>query len=171
MAAEDLTYRQRLFVEAYLGKANGNATEAARQAGYAWPDRQGTQQLAKSSVRAAISLRAAEAGMDANEVLGRLSDLARADMSDFLKVDKDGGYKIDLNKAKRRNKLSLIKKLTPTKFGLGIELHDPMAALDRMAKYHGLMDRIDLSHAEDEALAPGAPGDQGEGADPPPEAG
>jgi phage terminase small subunit len=31
---DDLTYKQRLFVEFYLGEASGNATEAARLAGY-----------------------------------------------------------------------------------------------------------------------------------------
>jgi len=30
----ELTYKQKLFVEHYLGEANGNATDAARRAGY-----------------------------------------------------------------------------------------------------------------------------------------
>ncbi|MCA9530489.1 MAG: terminase small subunit [Myxococcales bacterium] len=34
MARRDLTEKQRRFVEAYVGPARGNATEAARRAGY-----------------------------------------------------------------------------------------------------------------------------------------
>lgn len=49
-----LTRRQALFVAAYLGQANGNATEAARIAGYRHPHVQGTQNLAVPSIRAAV---------------------------------------------------------------------------------------------------------------------
>ncbi|MCA9644748.1 MAG: terminase small subunit [Myxococcales bacterium] len=38
MAARGLTQKQRLFVEAYVGPAKGNATEAARIAGYSGSD-------------------------------------------------------------------------------------------------------------------------------------
>jgi phage terminase small subunit len=34
----ELTTKQRLFVEAFIGAANGNATEAARLAGYQGSD-------------------------------------------------------------------------------------------------------------------------------------
>jgi phage terminase small subunit len=35
----ELTFRQRLFVEAYIGEANGNATEAARIASSRRPNK------------------------------------------------------------------------------------------------------------------------------------
>lgn len=37
----ELTDRQRRFIEAFLGDARGNATEAARMAGYRWPSKVG----------------------------------------------------------------------------------------------------------------------------------
>lgn len=49
-----LNERQRRFVEAYCGPAMGNATEAARQAGYKFPDVQGARLLGHVSVKAAI---------------------------------------------------------------------------------------------------------------------
>ena len=49
-----LTYKQRLFVSAYLGEANGNATEAARIAGYADPGIRGHELVKNSKIRAAI---------------------------------------------------------------------------------------------------------------------
>lgn len=49
-----LNERQRRFVESYCGPAMGNATEAARQAGYKFPDVQGARLLGNVSVKAAI---------------------------------------------------------------------------------------------------------------------
>ena len=38
-----LTERQRAFIEAYLGDARGNASEAARVVGYRWPSKVGPE--------------------------------------------------------------------------------------------------------------------------------
>lgn len=60
----ELTEKQRRFVEAYMGEAAGNATEAARQAGYAGDDitlaSVGYENLRKPQIRAAIESRAEE---------------------------------------------------------------------------------------------------------------
>lgn len=62
--AAELTEKQRRFVEAYMGEAAGNATEAARQAGYAGDDitlaSVGYENLRKPQIRAAIESRAEE---------------------------------------------------------------------------------------------------------------
>jgi len=50
----NLTERQRRFVEAYVGKAEGNATEAARLAGYSHETTQGPRLLENVGVREAI---------------------------------------------------------------------------------------------------------------------
>ena len=66
---EGLTGKQRLFVEAYLGPARGNATEAARLAGYKGTDTvlgaMGAENLKKPKIKAAIEgalVKAARAG-------------------------------------------------------------------------------------------------------------
>lgn len=140
MAKGDLTFKQRLFVEAYLGKANGNATEAARIAGYASPNVEGTRTLAKASIRVAIDARVSVVALTASEVLARIADIATADMTDFITVDAKGYPWLDLRRAKKAKKLNLIRKLTPTKFGMSVELHDPVTALIQLGKYHGLWD-------------------------------
>lgn len=53
-ALKKLNERQRRFVESYCGPAMGNASEAARQAGYRFPDVQGARLLVHVRVQAAI---------------------------------------------------------------------------------------------------------------------
>ena len=59
-----LTQKQRLFVEAYVGEARGNATEAARLAGYKGRDttlaQVGAENLRKPYIASAIEKRAEE---------------------------------------------------------------------------------------------------------------
>lgn len=132
-----LTYKQQLFVSFYLGEAEGNASEAARMAGYALPDKSGSRLVGKSRIRAAIDAKLDEVALTSNEILARLSGHATADIGDFLKFS-GGSYILDLDKARKRGKLHLIKKLRPTKFGTAIELHDSQAALVHLGKYRGL---------------------------------
>jgi phage terminase small subunit len=156
MAAHDLNFRQRLFVSAYLGKAMGNATEAARIAGYRHPMEYSHQLLQKTTVREAIARKAEEVTLSANEILSRLADQASADMSDFLTIGEDG-VKVDLEKARRLGRLHQIKKFSRNKFGIVLELHDSQSALALLGKYHGLFDRIELGDESDEALTARSP--------------
>lgn len=148
----NLTHKQRLFVDYYLGEANGNATKAARMAGYSCPSEQGSQLLRKTSVRAAIDSMLAGAAMSAKEVLARLSEFASADIGDYVSLDADGDGWVDISKAKRAKRMRVVKKLKFTKKtfereGLAttdqtaeIELHSPLTALDKLAQYHRLYD-------------------------------
>lgn len=110
-AGDGFTGKQRIFIDAYL--SNGfNATEAARTAGYKAKDDHslasiGYENLRKPEISAAVAERLNEAAMSANEVLARLSKIARGEVNDFL--DEDG--KFDLPKARRLNKTGLLKKL------------------------------------------------------------
>jgi hypothetical protein len=106
----DLTGKQRLFTEAYL--SNGfNATEAARSAGYKGNDNvlgvTGFDNLRNPKIAVIVQHRMNEAAMSANEVMARLSTIARGDVNDCL--DEDG--KFDLQKARRLQKTRLLKKL------------------------------------------------------------
>lgn len=147
--SERLTFKQRQFVSHFLGEANGNATEAARMAGYSSPKQQGTENLAKPSIAAAIAAKLEGPAMHADEVLARLSDMASVDMADFVTVT-ESSHKIDIPKAVKSGKSHLIKKLTPTKFGLSIELHDSQAALEKLGRYHGLFKDKVIVAVEDE---------------------
>jgi phage terminase small subunit len=69
---EGLTEKRRRFVEAYMGQAKGNATEAARIAGYAKPTEEGYRLLRNAQVRAAIDVRVkSDPGVKTREQLQR----------------------------------------------------------------------------------------------------
>lgn len=51
---DNLTEKQHKFVEAYVGQAKGNATQAARLAGYSIPERSGHENIKKRKILEAI---------------------------------------------------------------------------------------------------------------------
>lgn len=88
-----LTLKQEKFVAAYLGAANGNATEAARMAGYKQPAVYGQQLLRKTYISARIKAQVAEYAGTSKEVLDELASVAFAPWIDFVEVvgrTKDG---------------------------------------------------------------------------------
>ncbi len=140
-AASVLTFRQRLFVSYYLGDANGNATEAARMAGYAVPGVQGCENLAKPNIRAEIEAALVGPAMSADETLARISDFASADLGDFAEMFKveEGVVVFDLKAAKAAGISHLLKSVKPSKYGMTVELHDAQAALEKLARFHRLI--------------------------------
>lgn len=151
-----LSTKRKLFVVYYLGKAKGNATLAARLAGFGSPGMAGSRMMKNDEIRAAIAERLDKAAMSEEEVLVRLSGLAATDMGDFLKFNPDASPDelpaLDLRRARRRDRLGNIRKLkrvTRTLFSgkdqepetettVELELHDPHKALSLLARYHGL---------------------------------
>lgn len=136
---DGLTYKQRRFIEAYLGEARGNASEAARLAGYAKPAEQGYENLRKPQIRAAIDARIEELGMAREEVLAAVVDQARLNPEPLFEVV--GPYEVRLNfeAAQTAGLLRYIKKFSYNAAGLPvIEFTDRQAALALLAKYYGL---------------------------------
>lgn len=133
-----LTAKQRLFVAFYLGVSAGNATDAARRAGYRQPHEQGRRLVRKSTVSTAIDAKLDEASLSANEILARLSEIAQGGLSDFIEVDEGGYPRFNFGQAKRRGKLSLLKKFKQDDKSTQIEAHDPMRALELLGKYRRL---------------------------------
>jgi phage terminase small subunit len=125
----ELTQRQRLFVEAYIGDAAGNAREAARIAGYSGDDnalsQRGFELVRNPKIAELIGVRVEQAVMRANEVLGELSAIAKADWQDFLEI--------------RRDKHGDVIDAT-------LKLSDKIKSLELLGKYHKLFsDRVDLN--------------------------
>lgn len=140
--SEKLTYRQELFVSNYL--QDPNATKAAIKAGYSPKTAysQGQRLLKNVEVRKRVKLSLEKATMDADEVLQRLSEQARASVFDVLNDDGD----LDIADIRERGVADLVKKLKVTKKPSGetsyeFEIHDAQAALVHLAKYHKLFDR------------------------------
>ncbi len=124
-----LTTKQQLFCEFYIGAANGNATEAARLAGYQGSDKTlraiGSQNLTKLNISQVCQERVNEVALSADKVLSELSEIAKADWQDFLEIrhDKDGEI-----------------------ISATLKLSDKIKALELLGKYHKLFsDRVDLN--------------------------
>ncbi len=134
-----LSYRQRLFVEFYLGESKGCAVDAARRAGYSSPHPEGVRLLKKAAVRAAIDARLTTAAMAASEVLARVADVASTNLMDFIDVDSGGVCKVDLKLVKRRGLGHLIKRVRIKKDGTSeIELEAKLPALVKLGEYYKL---------------------------------
>ena len=147
-----LTARRQAFVDEYL--KCWNASEAARVAGYAAPGVEGHRLLKIAEISEEIQRRVTERAMSADEVLVRLAEQARGDMSDFVSFVP--GIKLpffDLAKAHEAGKFGLVKKLKYGKDGeVEFELYDAQAALVQLGKVHKLFtDKQDVT-IEGEAL-------------------
>lgn len=134
MKGDTLSEKQRRFVEAYCGPAMGNATDAARRAGYAHPGTQGPRLLENVGVSAAIKEmtrpRRDAAIASTQELLEILTTIARGGVG-------DGDEK------------------------RGVEDKDRIAAIDKLFKVRGLYSKtirhegsvpIDLSDIGTESL-------------------
>jgi hypothetical protein len=128
MEDKNLTQKQRLFVEAYIGAANGNARTAARMAGYSGDDNALSQRafelMRNPKVAELIGVRVQTAVMAANEVLSELSAIAKADWQNFLEIRRDNeGEPVSAT----------------------LKLADKIRTLELLGKYHKLFsDRIDV---------------------------
>lgn len=83
-----LPLKRQRFVEALLGPAMGNQTQAARIAGYAVPGQEGHRLLKFADVSDEVARRreAMCQAMGSDEIIARLSGMARADMSQFFEL-------------------------------------------------------------------------------------
>lgn len=138
MIVPELTYKQRMFVHYFTGESNGNATDAARKAGYRTPGEQGRQILRIPWVSAAIKSRTANIALSSDEVLARLAEQATSSYGELIDIDDNGNVTFNFKRAKKLKKLHLIKKMRQGRHGWEVEFHDAQAALQLLGKYHNL---------------------------------
>jgi phage terminase small subunit len=86
-----LTTKEQRFISAYLGDANGNATEAARIAGYSDKSydalrKEASRIVTKPHVRAHIDAVLMAEAMSPAEILRELRDVGTAEWRDFITV-------------------------------------------------------------------------------------
>lgn len=158
-AYDALTDKERAWVDAYLARGL-NQTAASRSMGYKAPERHGLRMSKIVGVQAAIKERLAAAAMEADEVLHRLSDMARASIEEIL----DGVGQISLDGIVASGRAHLVKGYSMTQHGPKVELHDAQSALNTLAKIRGLaterrtnlnVDLASLTEAELERIAAG----------------
>lgn len=86
VAKKKITAKQRRFVQAYTGKAQGNATEAARIAGYKHPNQKGPELVKIGSIEKAI-----QEWAEANTVA---SVMDRTERQEMLSLIGRGGHEL-----------------------------------------------------------------------------
>ncbi len=166
-ATTTLTLMQRQWLEHYL--THRNATKAARETGYKYPDKAGPRLKKNPKIIAAIEQAIKKQVMERDMVLARLSAQARAEYANFIKIttheeeeeEKNGRFYItnhiylDLKSMIEAGKGHLIKSIKIGKFSTNIEFHDAQTALITIGKYYKLwIDRSENTHkhALDSAL-------------------
>ena len=156
-----LSGKQRRFLEEYL--ICWNAAEAARRAGYSpkTARQTGSRLLTNVDIQAEIRLRLAEHAMSAQEVLHHLTEIGRGDIGDFWTGSRLGLPHNDYGETDRRRSM-LVKKMVITERVDGdnatiirteLELYDRLRALEALAKYHDLTNRVKHETWEDQAVA------------------
>src|SRR5574343_8131 len=146
-----LSWRQRLFINAYLSDPTANEVNAAKVAGYKVPAVAARRLLRNPLVRWAVEARVRDCAIKADEVLARFSEVAQFDPTDFLEfsLDEETGRVrpyYNLERLKRAGKGHMIKKVKILPDGnVELEFHDSQAALDKLAKHHGIFrERIEI---------------------------
>lgn len=139
-----LTLKQQRFIAAYLGEARGNATEAARIAGYAHPMQAGHRLLRNDEIAARVKQHVEESFASADLVLAELTDVALAEWRDFVEVlayDKQGNpvrVRMDLsNKVKALELLGKHHQLFTEKQEINVNVREhrravPQSTIDRI---------------------------------------
>ena len=148
-----MTPKQKAFVLEYI--KDWNASQAAIRAGYKpeWAATNTGKLLNNTKISAAIDEEYEKRAMSANEVISRMTDIARGSGDDYIEVDKHGYAGLDLYKMKKAGKLHLIKKYSVTKNGTTVELYDAQAALVTLGKRHGVFaDKHELTGKDGEPL-------------------
>ena len=148
----ELTDKQQKFCEEYI--VDLNATQAALRAGYCAKtvNPQGSQNLAKLSIRNEIQRLKAErserTNIKADDVVLELAKVAFSNIEDYLTVDKDGETKLKSFEDIERNVLAAVEsiKILTTKSNEGnrehtttqFKLHSKLNALEQLGKHLGL---------------------------------
>lgn len=138
-----ITHREEMFIEAYLTNG-GNATDAARQAGYSEKSVRelARRLLTKVDIKTRIKERVNEAKVTSDEVVGTLAAQMRGRITDVL--PDDGGL---ISEIKKKNLGHLIKKIkirrevepgTLKQFEVAeVELYSSQSAAQTLAKVLG----------------------------------
>lgn len=143
MTDQEQLDQQILFAIEYVKDFNG--TRAAQRAKYEGDDDTlavtASRLLRYAKVQNKIRDLLASTTMEAQEALWRLAQMARLDISEFIR-GKNGSFEINWSNV---NKFGyLIKSISHTKYGPKIELHDSQKALELIGKHYGMFtDKID----------------------------
>lgn len=135
----ELSDREFRFVNEYLLDLNG--TQAFIRSGLSKPPHGGaTRQAACVMLQQTHVAKAVDAALQADAsgprqwLVTKLAAIADADIFEFCEYDKKGRLVLKPSAALPRELRVLVKKIVSTKSGPRIELHDPLRAIEILAK-------------------------------------
>ena len=133
------TDKQQEFINAYLGVANFNATEAARIAGYKGNGNTlaavGSENLRKPNIAAEVKVRLQASAMDTDELLMHLGRQARSKMIIAKYLTSNG---VNVETMIKDGHGNLIKSMKPGKYGLMIEFVDDLKSQELIGRHLAL---------------------------------
>jgi phage terminase small subunit len=147
-----LTFKQRLFVRFYVGEAAGNASKAARLAGYRDDNANSLKQtayetLTKPYVQRAIARALADRFGSPEDVRAGIAEIASGNAADYLRPGADGKLEIDLERMAEAGALGLIHRFEEEVLKVDgspvatikrkVRLYDRMKALELLGKLNG----------------------------------
>lgn len=156
MATDRLTTKQQVFVAEYL--KSFNATQAAITAGYSEASARfiGAENLTKPNIARAIKDYLDKYAMSAGEVLYHLTEIARGDIGDVISTSGAFDYEIAADNGKTRLVKSIKRRTITTEQSEiledELEMYDRLKALDLLAKYHDLTNRVKVDDWRSEAV-------------------
>ena len=135
---DSLTLKQKRFIDGYF-LFNGNATRAADYAGYSdnnggYLGLAGHRAIKNEKIKAVVTAKWDSRRMSPEELVARIGDIGRADISDYVGRVGD----IDLVQLITDGHGHLIKGIRHTKHGTEVIFHDTQKAHDQLLKYYGL---------------------------------
>lgn len=162
VAEAPATIKTLKFAQYYLEL--GNAVEAARRAGFTAPSDAalaavGHRLLQRDDVGLYIA-KHLKALLSPEEAGSILSDIARSDISVFMKFSEDGSWAWDFTTPEAQANMHLIQSIKQTRNGLEVKFWDKIQALALIAKYTRLEDPKSMQRRAVEALLAQLPPEQ-----------
>ena len=159
--SDDLTDKQRLFCIYYIKYFNATkAYQKAYDCAYTTARVEGHRHLANPNISKEIDRMRnetlSEKKLSADDVLQMYIDIARADIGDYVEMDRSG-YSV-MVKSLENVDTSLISELSNTENGVKLKLADKMKAMEVLAKYTDFIpdhfkrqleeERLKIAHAK-----------------------
>jgi phage terminase small subunit len=153
---DGLTPRQRLFVDAYYGRAGGNAARAHELAGYEAANANSrnagaSQLLSKINVQRALARKSAERFGTEQDIILSIAEIAKGNAAALVELTegedgKPASLTVSLKAAVENGAMGLIQSIQAAPDGWKIKLYDRLKALELLARIRGmLMDRYDVT--------------------------
>jgi phage terminase small subunit len=137
--ASQFTIKQQRFIDAYLGEANFNATQAARLAGYSKNGRSlaniGYENVRKPDIAHEIKIRLQAEAMGKDELLKILGNKARGESVIGKYLTPEG---VNIEAMLNDGHGNLIKSMKPGKYGMMIEFVDSLKSQELIGRHLAL---------------------------------